>query len=165
MNAQQPASRPPQIGGVQMHILPVALLQLRCDFWSMIYSSRMRRYTQQLGSLHALQSPRTPGLDYILIDSGAATHVCPRDYANQFPLEPCGASTPRLFAATNDEIPLYGVRKVHRKSGNEDLMVPFYVCDVKYPVLSVTRLLDRGFQLRLAPESTTLRSNLPSSAT
>ena len=104
-------------------------------------------------------SSRTPGLDYILFDSGAATHVCPRDYANQFLLELCGASTPRLFTVTNDEIPLYGVRKVHYKSGTEGLMIPFYVCDVKYPILSVTRLLVRGFQLRLTPEATTLRSD------
>ena len=27
-------------------------------------------------------------VDHILVDSGAATHVCPKDYATQFPLEP-----------------------------------------------------------------------------
>ena len=36
-------------------------------------------------------------IDHILVDSGAATHVCPKDYATQFPLEPLGASTPQLF--------------------------------------------------------------------
>ena len=83
-------------------------------------------------------------VDHILVDSGAATHVCPKDYATQFPLEPLGASTQQPFTATDDPIKVYGVRRVYYKCQGQPVVIPYFECDVKYPIISVSRLVDRG---------------------
>ena len=33
-------------------------------------------------------------------------------------------------------------------------MIPFYVCDVKQPILSVTRLIHQGFEINMSEQST-----------
>ena len=80
---------------------------------------------------------------HLLIDSGASTHVCPKDYAPDLPLRPCGESVPQLYTATNKKIPVYGI--------NFRIMIPYYVCDVKCPILSASRLLGRGYGLDFNP--------------
>ena len=35
-------------------------------------------------------------------------------------------------------------------------MIPYYVCDVKYPILSASRLLDRGYGLDFTPRHCTI---------
>ena len=94
---------------------------------------------------------------HLLIDSGASTHVCPKDYAPDLPLRPCGESVPQLYTVTNKKIPVYGIKYVPHKQDNFRIMIPYYVCDVKYPILSASRLLGRGYWTRLLPggESTT----------
>ena len=94
---------------------------------------------------------------HILVDSGAATHVCPNDYATQFPLEPLGASTPQLFTATDDPIKVYGIRRVYYKCQGQPVVIPYFACDVKYPIISVSRLVDRGYDLYWANTGTVLR--------
>ena len=84
-------------------------------------------------------------VDHILVDSGAATHVCPKDYATQFPLEPLGAPTPQLFTATDDPIQVYGIRHVYYQCQGQPVAIPYFACDVKYPNISVSRLIDRGY--------------------
>ena len=96
-------------------------------------------------------------VDHILVDSGAATHVCPKDYATQFPLEPLGASTPQLFTATDDPIQVYGNRRVYYKCQGQPVVIPYFACDVKYPIISVSRLIDRGYDLYWASTGTILR--------
>ena len=96
-------------------------------------------------------------VDHILVDSGAATHVCPKDYATQFPLEPLGASTPQLFTATDDPIKVYGIRRVYYKCQGQPVVIPYFACDVKYPIISVSRLVDRGYDLYWANTGTILR--------
>ena len=78
---------------------------------------------------------------HLLIDSGASTHVCSKDYA------PCGESVPQLYMGTNKKIPFYGIKYVPYKQDNFRIMIPYYVCDVKYPILSASGLLDRGYGL------------------
>ena len=97
-------------------------------------------------------------IDHILVDSGAATHVCPKDYATQFPLEPLGASTPQLFTATDDPIKVYGIRRVYYKCQGQPVVIPYFACDVKYPIISVSRLVDRGYDLYWASAGVVLRS-------
>ena len=82
-------------------------------------------------------------VDHILVDSGAATHVCPKDYATQFPLEPLEASTPQLFTATDDPVQVYGIRRVYYQCQGQRVVIPYFACDVKYPIISVSRLIDR----------------------
>ena len=79
----------------------------------------------------------------LMIDSGAATHVCPLWFASQFPL-------PQLRTVTNQHIKLHGRRWVSVTNHSKQQIVTLvYVCDVKQPILSVTRLVEQGFQLTL----------------
>ena len=93
---------------------------------------------------------------HLLIDSGASTHVCPKDYAPDLPLRPCGESVPQLYTVTNKKIPVYGIKYVPYKQDNFRIMIPYYVCDVKYPILSASRLLDRGYGLDFTPRHCTI---------
>ena len=115
--------------------------------------------TQQLPIAPTKTTPsyRHMDVDHILVDSGAATHVCPKDYATQFPLEPLGASTPQLFTATDDPIQIYGIRRVYYQCQGQPVVIPYFACDVKYPIISVSRLIDRGYDLYWANTGTILR--------
>ena len=93
---------------------------------------------------------------HLLIDSGASTHVCPKDYAPDLPLRPCGEPVPQLYTVTNKKIPVYGIKYVPYKQDNFRIMTPYYVCDVKYPILSASRLLDRGYGLDFTPRHCTI---------
>ena len=93
---------------------------------------------------------------HLLIDSGASTHVCPKDYAPDLPLRPCGESVPQLYTVTNKKIPVYGIKYVPYKQDKFRIMIPYYVCDVKYPILSASRLLDRGYGLDFTPRHCTI---------
>ena len=93
---------------------------------------------------------------HLLIDSGASTHVCPKDYAPDLPLRPCGEPVPQLYTVTNKKIPVYGIKYVPYKQDNFRIMIPYYVCDVKYPILSASRLLDRGYGLDFTPRHCTI---------
>ena len=86
-----------------------------------------------------------------MIDSGAATHVCPLWFASQFPLhKPVHGTGPQLRTVTNQQIKLDGYRWVCvTNHSRQQVVIPFYVCDVKQPILSVTRLVEQGFQLTL----------------
>ena len=87
----------------------------------------------------------------LLIDSSAATHVCPPWFAPQSPLHQLEHGTgPQLRTVTNQHIKLFGNRWVcvTNRSGQQ-FVIPFYVCEVKQPILSVTRLVEQGFQLTL----------------
>ena len=66
----------------------------------------------------------------LLIDSGASTHVCPKDYAPDLPV-------PQLYTVTNKKIPVYGIKYVPYKQDNFRIMIPYYVCDVKYPIKTI----------------------------
>ena len=85
----------------------------------------------------------------IMIDSGAATHVCPKWFANNYPLHPLAPGQgPQLRTATNKPIRLYGVRWVYMQAQGQPIVIPFYVCEVRDPILSVTRLAEQGFDIR-----------------
>ncbi len=72
-------------------------------------------------------------------------------------LEPLEASTPQLFTATDDPIKVYGIRRVYYKSQGQPVVIPYFACDVKYPIISVSRLIDRGYDLYWANTGTILR--------
>ena len=87
----------------------------------------------------------------LMIDSGAATHVCPLWFAPQFPLHQQAHGTgSQLRTVTNQHFKLHGYRWVCvTNHSGQQIVIPFYVCDVKQPILSVTRLVEQGFQLTL----------------
>ena len=93
---------------------------------------------------------------HLLIDSGASTHDGPKDYAPDPPLRPCGESVPQLYTVTSKKIPVYGIKYVPYKQDNFRIMIPYYICDVKYPILSASRLLDRGYGLDFTPRHCTI---------
>ena len=86
----------------------------------------------------------------IMIDSGAATHVCPTWFAPDSPLYTFQQGQgPNLRTATDEKITIHGYKWVlMTKQHNYQLAVPFYVCDVKIPIMSVTRLTEQGFDIQ-----------------
>ena len=88
----------------------------------------------------------------LMIDSGAATHVCPTWFAPNTPLFrlPEGAG-PTLRSVTNDNIQLFGYKWVYMQNNNgQSIVIPFYVCKVHQPILSVTRLAEQGFTVQFS---------------
>ena len=75
----------------------------------------------------------------LMIDSGAATHVCPLWFAPQFPLQLEHGTGPQLRTVTNQHIKLFGYRwACMTNHSGQQIGIPFYVCEVKQAILSVT---------------------------
>ena len=87
----------------------------------------------------------------LMIDSGAATQVRALWFASQFPLHQLAHGTgPQLRTVANQHIKLHGHRWVCMTNhSGQQIVIPFYVCEVKQQILSVTRLVEQGFQLTL----------------
>ena len=87
----------------------------------------------------------------LMIDSGAATHVCPPWFATESQIQPLTPENgPQLRTVTNQPIMLHGYKWVCVNNINgQRIVIPFYVCDIKQPILSVTRLIEQGFQIVL----------------
>ena len=68
------------------------------------------------------------------LDSACVDHVCPLDFASDYPLEDAG--TARVRAADGRELYQYGTRSVRLLVGNEQILVL-----VRFRVLNVTRVL------------------------
>ena len=86
----------------------------------------------------------------IMLDSGAATHVCPPWFADNYPIHKLAPEQgPQLRTVTNKEIQPHGVRWVYyMQRQGQPIVIPFYVCNVHDPILSVTRLAEEGFDIR-----------------
>lgn len=87
----------------------------------------------------------------ILVDSGAWTHVAPKDYAKHVEAEEL-IDGPVLHSVTGKRLKTYGLRKVRYVVENEHgekllVMVEFVVADVRRPVISSTDLVDKGFKV------------------
>ena len=86
-----------------------------------------------------------------MTDSGAATHVCPPWFAPNTPMYPIQhGQGPQLRTATDESIPVYGNKWLLMTNTNkQQLVVPFFVCEVTKPIMSVTRLAEQGFNTQL----------------
>ena len=97
----------------------------------------------------------------LMIDSGAATHVCPPWFAptyKTYELHP--EQGPRLTTATEEDITVYGYKWVYMKNSKQQpIVIPFYVCDVSQPILSVTRLASQGFNIQLSDRPSITNTN------
>ena len=97
----------------------------------------------------------------LMIDSGAATHVCPPWFTptyTTYELHP--EQGPRLTTATDEDIKVYGYKWVCMKNSKQQpIAIPFYVCDVSQPILSVTRLASQGFNIQLSDHPTITNTN------
>ena len=87
----------------------------------------------------------------IMIGSGAATHVCPPWFAPNSPMYTLQhGQGPQLRTTTDKTIPVYGRKRVLMTNINkQQLVVPFFVCEVTQPIMSVTRLAEQGFNIQL----------------
>ena len=96
----------------------------------------------------------------LMIDSGAAVHVCPPTFGTDFPLMPLTEEqTPPLRSVADEPLWVLGYRWVRFKNiQGQHLVMPFYVIDgIRHPIVSVTRLLEQGFELNLRGTESTLQ--------
>ena len=96
----------------------------------------------------------------LMIDSGAAVHVCPPTFGTDFPLMPLTEEqTPPLRSVTDEPLWVLGYRWVRFKNiQGQHLVMPFYVIDgIRHPIVSITRLLEQGFELNLRGTESTLQ--------
>ena len=62
---------------------------------------------------------------------------------------------PILRTVTGTDIWVYGYRWIHFiNEQDRQIVIPFYVCDVNAPILSVSRLIRQGFEINLGERST-----------
>ena len=87
---------------------------------------------------------------WILFDSGAATHCCPKDFASEKPLLPLTGRAPPLRSISGQPLTVFGRRLVKVDFEGQPCFLHFYVCDVPYCVVSVGRLLRSGFDVNLS---------------
>ena len=92
----------------------------------------------------------------IMIRSGAAAHVCPPWFGTSVPLDHMDeASKPQLRTATDNNTYVYGYREIHfANHRGQHIVIPFYLCDVKHPILPGTRLVHQGFEISLKDNGT-----------
>ena len=102
---------------------------------------------------HRLQNPFDPEKhDGLLFDSGAALNVCPKHYAEEIPIQPL-PDTCYLRIADGQRLQTFGLRTVGYELTDRQrkvhLYVDYVVCDADRPILSVVRLLESGWSIRL----------------
>ena len=90
---------------------------------------------------HLIASTLEDSEPWILFDSGAATHCCPKDFASEWPLLPLTGKAAPLRSISGQPLTVFGRRLV--KVDFEGQPWHFYVCDVPYCVVSVGRLAVR----------------------
>ena len=100
----------------------------------------------------------TVDTSWILFDSGAAANCCPKHFAPEWPLLPITGVKPPLRRVTGQPLKIYGRKLVGMKSGNCEVYLHFYVTDIDYPLVSVGRLLNQGYQVELSSEEMVLKS-------
>ena len=92
----------------------------------------------------------------IAVDSGAAESVSPYDWFEDFGLNPVAPGKQlRLVNASGGKINHYGERKVAMRAGSGERLIglPFQVCDVKKPLVSVKRICEKGNIIQFGPGS------------
>ena len=86
---------------------------------------------------------------WILFDSGAAANCCHKNLAPEWPLLPITGTKPPLRSVTGHPLKIHGRKLVGFKAGEVDFYLDFYVTDIDYPLVSVGRLLNQGYQVEL----------------
>ena len=90
--------------------------------------------------------------DGLLFASGAALNVCPKHYAEEIPIQPL-PDTYNLRIANGQRLQTYGLRTVGYEFTDRrrkvHLYVDYVVCDADRPILSLVRLLESGWSIRL----------------
>ena len=90
----------------------------------------------------------------LLLDSGASIHACPLHYASDIPLaEQSGATQMRTVRTVSGaHMKVYGTRTVGYLFGTIRASITYVVTDVQYPVVSVSKLLTKGYNVYLSTD-------------
>ena len=99
---------------------------------------------------HLVASSLEDSEPWILLDSGAATHCCPKDFASEWPLLPLTGKAPPLRSISGQPLTVFGRRLVKVDFEGQPCFLHFYVCDVPCGVVSVGRILRSGFDVKLS---------------
>ena len=90
--------------------------------------------------------------DGLLFEPVAALNVCPKHYAEEIPIQPL-PDTCNLQIANGQRLQTYGLRTVGYELTDRQrrvhLYVDYVVCDADRPILSVVRLLESEWSIRL----------------
>ena len=91
----------------------------------------------------------------LFVDTGATEHVCgPYDFTHVALKK---GPQPALKTATGELLKHHGVRTVDFRCQGQELRVGFTVVDVKRPILSTSRLMDRGIDTLIQTGKQSLR--------
>ena len=88
----------------------------------------------------------------ILVDTGAATSVAPKSFAQHIELSPA-PPTLQLTTANGKAIETFGVRRVHLQTSGLSFEVAFVIADVVTPLLGLDALLHESLSLHLGHDS------------
>ena len=82
----------------------------------------------------------------VVMDSGAAESVCPRDMCPQFPVQDSAASLAGVFytAANGGKIANLGEQRIPVSFGGTRTSAVFQVAEVSRPLMSVARICELG---------------------
>ena len=99
--------------------------------------------------------------DELMMDSGAASLVCPIWFASTTQaFDIAEHERPSLRTEAEDPIELNGYKWFYMTDGsNQQVVIPFYVCSISQPILSVTRLTEQGFAIHLSEQPTLTHPN------
>eukprot|EP00971_Amphidinium_carterae_P200197 3973072-Amphidinium_carterae.1 len=94
---------------------------------------------------------------FLLIDSGSEIHVCPPSFCAKCPWTDHRNVVVRT--AGGHIIRHYGENPVHLKTHKGfPLTVNFHVADVRRPIVSVKRFVERGYTIEFSPNKGCIRS-------
>jgi len=89
-----------------------------------------------------------------MFDTGATIHVCPPWFASTVPLEPDENVTSLVGIDGARKLHIYGIIIVYvRFTATFALWMRFVVADVSFPVMSFSKLQDKGLQAHLDGEA------------
>ena len=89
----------------------------------------------------------------IIVDSGCCVHVCPPSFCKEVGFLQSSEQPPKLIAASWGNIATYGLRQVQMEVSGVPLMATFVVAAIRWPMLSATRLPEKGWQVLLDARS------------
>ena len=89
----------------------------------------------------------------IIVDSGCCVHVCPPSFCKEVGFLQSSEQPPKLIAASWGNIATYGLRQVQMEVSGVPLMATFVVAAIRWPMPSVTRLPEKGWQVLLDARS------------
>ena len=104
--------------------------------------------------------------DYILVDSGAQVCCCPHDYAPEILNFSDLYDHPVLQSVTGKPIQVFGYKYVeYDLKENYEIVVKYYICDVKNLVVSKSGLVHAGNELHFGTTNSISRGSLTATLT